>query len=318
MSTNSGSRRLERLLRLIPLLQRNSGVSISDVSSLFSLTETELISDLNLIWVCGLPGYSHLELIDVSYDDGNITIQNAETISRPLRLTFEEGVSLLLAIDNVMSIVPASDAGILHQLHKKLLSLINMEEQETLDPDNQTAKELIVPTILKALHNEDFALDSIYYSATLDTVLHDVIIPREFFSRSTFTYLKAYSISEKSYRVFRLDRFESVGLVQRSEVDSIDISRDADSSAPLQGLEVELEISSEAYWLIQRWGLDDFTFDQRNAAFTGKLALYSKDWLVRAALSSGGALIVRHPQEVRIAVLAAAKRALANYEKPLK
>lgn len=71
-------------------LQKNSGISLEQTAILFGISEKQLISDLNLIWLCGLPGYSHLELIDVSYDSGFITISNAETLNRPMRITFEE------------------------------------------------------------------------------------------------------------------------------------------------------------------------------------------------------------------------------------
>ena len=86
MSSNKGTQRLLRLLTLIPFLQKNNGVDLRDAAELFGISEEQLIADLNLIWMCGLPGYTHLELIDVSYDSGYVSIQNAETDRKSTRL----------------------------------------------------------------------------------------------------------------------------------------------------------------------------------------------------------------------------------------
>ena len=127
MSLSKGSKRLARILKLIPFLQRNSGINLEDTAKFFEISAEQLIADLNLIWMCGLPGYSHLELMDVSYDSGFITIQNAETLNRPMRMTFDEGAALLLAIENLAVIAPAADLQVIATLRKKIAQLLSIE-----------------------------------------------------------------------------------------------------------------------------------------------------------------------------------------------
>ncbi|NBR93347.1 MAG: hypothetical protein EBT44_00535 [Actinobacteria bacterium] len=131
MNISAGGKRLERLLKMIPFLQA-----------------------LNLIWLCGLPGYSHLELIDVSFDSGFITITNADTLNQPMSLTIEEGAALLLAIDNLMNITPDKDLEILRSLREKLLAILTWKDSsksgsKTYPP--QTSAQPVLPKILKAI-----------------------------------------------------------------------------------------------------------------------------------------------------------------------
>src|SRR5690606_17154296 len=92
------SDRLPRLLALVPYLMSHPGAQVSEVARLFGLTEKQLIDDLQLVWMCGLPGHTPGDLIDVSWDGGEILIDNADTIARPLRLGVDEASALLVAL----------------------------------------------------------------------------------------------------------------------------------------------------------------------------------------------------------------------------
>ena len=79
--------RLPRLLALVPYLMSHPGAQVPEVAKIFGLSEKQLIDDLQLVWMCGLPGHTPGDLIDVSWDGGEIVIDNADTIARPLRLS---------------------------------------------------------------------------------------------------------------------------------------------------------------------------------------------------------------------------------------
>ena len=70
---------------------------VSEVASLFGLAERDLLQDLNLLFMSGLPPYGPGDLIDVETDDeGRVWIRMADYFSRPLRLTTSEALSLYL------------------------------------------------------------------------------------------------------------------------------------------------------------------------------------------------------------------------------
>ena len=156
MKLTPAALRVSRLLQLIPFLQANSGVSVDTTAKFFGITEEQLISDLNLIWLCGLPGYSHLELIDVSYDSGVISINNAETVDRPMRLSFDEGAALLLAIETLITIAPVGDSKLLLTLRSKLLRALDLDQEapqesaHTLNNEKISGSSPVLPVVLKA------------------------------------------------------------------------------------------------------------------------------------------------------------------------
>ena len=49
-----------RLLDLVPFISSHQGIALVDLASQFGISESELISDLNTLWMCGLPGYTPL------------------------------------------------------------------------------------------------------------------------------------------------------------------------------------------------------------------------------------------------------------------
>src|SRR5207249_3036129 len=62
----------------------------------FGLDESELVHDLNLLFVTGLPPYGPGDLIDVEMDGGRVWIGMADYFSRPVRLTRSEALALYL------------------------------------------------------------------------------------------------------------------------------------------------------------------------------------------------------------------------------
>jgi proteasome accessory factor C len=317
MKPSSGALRVTRLLQLIPFLQANSGVSVQSTAQIFNISEEQLISDLNLIWLCGLPGYSHLELIDVSYDSGVININNAETIDRPMRLSFDECGSLLLAIETLINIAPVSDSNILLSLRGKLLRAMELSEggsQEEVSVQEFSKDSSILPVIFKALESPKKILNLSYYSSTLDSSIHAQIIPERVFMQNGFSYLTAFSLTSDEHVMFRVDRIESATLAPPS----IKVPASFDELARQVSnqdfsVTATVELRPEAYWFIQKWGLTDMKYDQERQRFSGVIKIYNPAWLVRAALSLGGALEVMAPATLRAEVAKAAESALERY-----
>ena len=110
--------RFARILRMVPFLNSHQGIAIKEACEIFGVNERDLIADLNLLWVCGLPGYSHLELIDVQFDGGYISISNADSIAKPRKLTFEESSALIVALNSLLTNVDSESK-------KQILNLIS-------------------------------------------------------------------------------------------------------------------------------------------------------------------------------------------------
>ena len=96
-STPKSSVRLRRLLAAVPYIIRHPGVRVSEVAALFGMQERDLVQDLNLLFMAGLPPYGPGDLVDVEIDEtSRVWIRMADYFSRPVRLTHSEAFSLYL------------------------------------------------------------------------------------------------------------------------------------------------------------------------------------------------------------------------------
>jgi proteasome accessory factor C len=89
---------LPRLLALVPYLLARPGVRLAEVAADFGITEDRLRKDLNLLWVCGLPGHGPGDLIDVEFEGETVTLLEPAGVTRPLRLTVDEALALIVAL----------------------------------------------------------------------------------------------------------------------------------------------------------------------------------------------------------------------------
>ena len=74
------------------------GIAVAEAAADLGVTEKQLREDLELLWVCGLPGYGPGDLIDMAFDGDRVTITYDAGIDRPLRLTPDEALALVVAL----------------------------------------------------------------------------------------------------------------------------------------------------------------------------------------------------------------------------
>jgi len=93
---------IQRLLSLVPYLQRRGEVSVAEAARRFGVPERTIQGDLRVLMFCGLPGQLPGEVIDFDFealeDEDVIRIRDAEFLPRPLRLGSREGTALLAAL----------------------------------------------------------------------------------------------------------------------------------------------------------------------------------------------------------------------------
>jgi proteasome accessory factor C len=121
--------RTARLLDLVPYITAHQGISIKQLSETFEVSQSQMINDLTTLWMCGLPGYTPLELMDLDFESGYVTINNAETLSKPRSITFNEGVALVLGLDLIRSTIDEQRTDLLQSidsLSDRLRALIKM------------------------------------------------------------------------------------------------------------------------------------------------------------------------------------------------
>ena len=85
MTAGTTSDRMTRLLALIPYLTaRPEGVTMAEVARDFGVTERQIQSDMELLWMCGLPGYGPGDLIDLAFEGDRVRVTFTAGMVRPL------------------------------------------------------------------------------------------------------------------------------------------------------------------------------------------------------------------------------------------
>ncbi|MBV2365000.1 helix-turn-helix transcriptional regulator [Streptomonospora nanhaiensis] len=120
---SASAEQLRRLLMLVPYALSHD-VRVHEVAEHFGLSQRQVLKDLSLLWMCGLPGYTPGDLIDVDIEaaesTGEIIIANAETLAQPLRLTADEAASLIIGLELLAELPGVADSDALKRVGEKL------------------------------------------------------------------------------------------------------------------------------------------------------------------------------------------------------
>ena len=112
MARTPAAARLVRLLALPAWVAENDGATIAEAAAHFEVDEATIRRDVGTLWLSGLPGGLHDDLIDFSataWESGRLSLSQAHGLDRPVRLSREEAVSLLLSL-RVLGGVLGADA----------------------------------------------------------------------------------------------------------------------------------------------------------------------------------------------------------------
>jgi hypothetical protein len=104
MTGASTKDQLARLLALAPYLQTRGAVPLKQVAADFSVSREQMLKDLRVLYLCGLPGFGPGDLIEINVEallddpEGVVRINNADFLARPLRLGSNEASALIVGL----------------------------------------------------------------------------------------------------------------------------------------------------------------------------------------------------------------------------
>lgn len=320
---SSSADRLPRLLALVPYLMSHPGAQVPEVAKIFGLTEKQLIDDLQLVWMCGLPGHTPGDLIDVSWDGGEIIIDNADTIARPLRLAVDEASALLVALRLLQEFPEFADVGDRDALARVIAKLERAAVEGAAAVSSQFAVEVDVaadPEALAAVREglrSGRRLSLRYYVPGRDEVTPREVDPMRVVVADGRSYLEGWCYRAEAVRLFRFDRILEARILDvpadpPAEAEPRDVTQGVFRPSPTDQL-VELEVTPAGRWVAEYYPCEKVTELGEGRL---RVALRARDqgWLVRLALRLGETGTVVSPPSLAEAVRERARAALALYE----
>lgn len=205
MSSARTARRLNRILAMVPWVLANPGATVTEVCERFGYQNRgQLVDDLNLVFVCGLPGYGPGDLMVAYIDEDEVVVEMAEYFSRPLRLSAPEALGLLAAGRALLS----SGLG-----SPELEAAVAKVEAVVLpESDDRIVVDLAEPPFVSLLRRAAVAglVVRIEYRAvsTGEVTTRDVE-PWMVFSTLGNWYVRGHCRRADAERVFRIDRIRS-------------------------------------------------------------------------------------------------------------
>ncbi len=295
-----------RLLDLVPYISTHQGIALSELAAEFGVSESELLSDLNTLWMCGLPGYTPLELIDLEFESGFVSIRNAEILQKVRLLTKDELVILLIGLDLLIKSIDSKRVDLLHAitgLQAKIKIIIG--DIATIVPIVNSSYRA---TILNAIASRK-NLQISYHSLIRDELTDREITPIELMVDHGYEVLQAYCHNVGAYRTFRLDSIAEISSSGTQQPLSVSPRDD-------EAFQMEITISKRIRSTLERFRIavssDAASRSESFIAFS-----FSQDWLIRSAMSTLAATEVLSPLSSRLELARKCRKTLDLYESAL-
>jgi len=334
----SSTDRLVRLLALPAWVAEHDGATFAQAAAHFGVTPQTIRADVDTLWVSGLPGGMPDDLVDFSATDfeaGRLSLTQPLGLDRPVRLSRREAVSLELSLGVLAEVLaddpeavrtltstrrvlrralgaadPAEDAGDSESSDSVSRASDPGDIRNTDLPAAVDAAEPGTPSAtLRAVHRalaEQHRLHLVYVSATDERSERDVD-PVRLVSDGTHLTLRAWCLSARAERSFRLDRILTATVLPiPASTHRTPRGARAATAAP----EAVLTLRPTGRWLTEQ-----IPCEQVRTAPDGSLHVRvrgrDRAWLAGLLLSAGRHLLAAEPADLMAQAGAAARRALA-------
>ncbi|MBF4163070.1 helix-turn-helix transcriptional regulator [Nocardioides acrostichi] len=334
MSGQSGAgAQVGRLLALVPYLYSRDRVRLADAADHLGTTPKQVLADLRVLFLCGLPGGYPDDLIDVDLDgladdegraddDGVVSVSNADYLARPLRLNPTEATAIVVALRALRA---GADADTLPVLDRALAKVEGAAAEGSaaaqVDPglEGPDVDEARLEARLRQAVEAGRQVRLTYFVPTRDEESERVVDPRGLSRTGGALYLDAYCHRAEAPRLFRLDRIRRAEVLDtpvRSEPSHPrDLSEGALVSAD-DAVAVTLRIEPAAAWIVDYYAVDDVR-PARDGAADGvlevDLRVADARWLTRFLLRLAPAARVLGPLGFTEDSQAAASATLLHY-----
>jgi proteasome accessory factor C len=257
------SDRLRRLLVVVPYLVQHPGTPVAEAVALFGLSEAELLDDLNLLFVSGLPPYGPGDLIDVDIQDGRIWIGTADYFARPLRLIRSEALALYLRGTALADTPGLEEAPALASALGKLAEGLGSETIGDLPRRIGAAGEDrsigALEDLRRAVVGRERLRISYYAASTAETTTRE-IDPEEVFLAMGNWYVVAWDHRSGAERLFRADRVRSAEPTgERFEPRGLEGAGRPLYTPGEDDVEVRLRLSPAARWVAEYYETSEET-----------------------------------------------------------
>jgi proteasome accessory factor C len=317
VGSESATARLGRLLIMVPWLMNRQGIDITEAAEQLGVSAEQVVKDLQLLFLCGLPGHLPDDLIEAEWEDGRVYLRNADTIGRPLRLTLDEATALIVGLRALAAVPGIGERDAVERALTKLVVAAGelAEASERVQVSAGEAPQEVLATCQRALQ-EHLRLHLEYLVLTRDEQTSRDVDPMQLVNLDGHWYLEAWCHRAQAVRLFRLDRVLTARILAQdgtppADATPRDLSGQIFQPGP-QDLQVLLRLSPQASWVAEYYPVEILSEEQDGSR---QVSIRTGDpgWIRHLVWRLGGAAQVLSPQDLADSTLAGAEQALGSY-----
>jgi proteasome accessory factor C len=308
--------RLRRLLVMVPYVMQHPGSSLAELARLFEADLHELLDDLNLLFMSGLPPYGPGDLIDVDVSEGRVWIGMADYFDRPVRLTHAEALALYLKGKALLGAPGLEEAPALRSALDKLEHVLGPDLLEGLAGRVEVGGSANAARNLAAVRRAAERRERVeieYYTASRGELTTRTIDPEHVFSAMGNWYVVAWDGKSDEERLFRADRMRSV----TETGETFERRGLLGAGRPLytrteRDIPVRLVLGPGARWVVEYYETEHVK-QRDDGSVEATLPVKDLPWLAKLVLRLGGEAMVLDPPELSDMVRRTAQDTLDLY-----
>jgi len=315
--------RLNRILTMIPTLQRHQGIRVQELAQLLGTDPQTILADLDAVLLCGVPPYLPNDYIGVVLEGDRIYVSFAEHFKRPVNLTFEEALSLGLSLRRLP--LPKERRAAAEDLRRKLLALLpgparrmwrEAGRQVDVGRFHKEVEDRIA--LLRQAIEERRETRIEYYTASRDEMTVRGLRPYGLVEHNGDWYVVGHCLLRDRELPFRVDRIRKLTLCaerfERPKDFAIEKYRRPQMYFPtFRDMRVKLKIAPE----LARWVADEHPAGKMRRLADGSLILNlpvsQPQWIISWVTAHAGHVELLAPLALRRQIAESCARALAGY-----
>ena len=313
--------RIRRLLAVVPYVLKHQGVTLGELCEVFGVSREQIISDLNLIFICGQPDYTPADLIDVTIDGDSVTIRMADYFARPMRFTAAELAGLHMACEAVANLSGLPESSALNSAMGRIAGALKGEAIPWEMVVDRVKIRPLTPWLelvaaLSRACTQRRVVEMEYYTYGRDDFSRRRVHPLSLDFGMGNWYLRAWDGRSGEVRVFRVDRIKDMSV----SGEGFEPPPGEEGEGPPQLYEPaasgEIEVRLRFSPALARWAEEQPVFSRKEAVEGGLLcSMHTENlsWVERELLKYGAEVEVLSPPELKDGLRARVEKLLGKY-----
>ncbi len=291
---------VSRLLDLVPFLSTHSHISLKELAGEFGISEKAMASELTALSMCGLPGYTPYELIEIYFESGFVTINNHDALDIPRALTQLEVASLLIGLELMRDAAVDGDSALLEKIDSLIVEMKSLTGDAISISDNpMTAFQAVIESAIA--RRRSLSLE--YQSPIRNEISTREVDPLSLRSEKAHIYLVTFCHSAKAIREFRLDRVVEVKEIENSNFTPASVDSQSGDKHSIQ-----LKVTGDRRAIAEALSITEIP-----ANGEVEVEIYSPEWMTKAVLAHAPYMELVENAQLRSEITRSAENILALY-----